>query len=730
MKKNENVYKRNKTLYIVSIAVIFSICFLSIGYSAYSNSLRIEGILAKVRPVASARITNVTLNNTTNGGVSNSEDFTQNKLLGNISLPNQDSTVTYRVDVTVFLSSEMKLSSITGLDSNLEYSISGYNMGDILCNANDECNLGATDDIYITIGYKSGEYDPNNTTYNLDLNFNFEVVQIVAKIGNARYQTLQAAINDVPTNNTQTTIDLLLNTSEVLTVSTGQNIVFNMHGNTISNNGTHNVIVNTGTIRMSDGTIMSNTSQGAINNNAGGVFIMTGGTISATGTRQAIYNDGGTLTISGNATLRATSTQRAPLHNLNNGTVTITGGRIESTNFSGIENHANLTIGIKDGVPDNTPIIMGRTYGVLSDTNFNYYDGIIKGVTNAFDDENYIDDTETSLTMMRSTETINTLTYKVVQLGIPITITFNANGGTCSESSRNINKGGSIGTLPIPTRTTYNFDGWFTAASGGSEVTSSTTFSDNDEIFAHWSQTIVAKIGNAEYPTVHSAVSAVPANTPTTIDIVKDIVLSEVIEIPANKNITFDLNNHTLSNRIQAMPIFETKGTSVIENGTVTTDGTQGAINNRTSGANTTLSNLTVIATGTRQALYNAYGTTTITGNCHLSNTTSERAAVHNLNNGTVIILSGTIESENHSGVYSESGTIIIGTKDGNISTTNPSIKGSLYGVNAVGTLKFYDGVLKGKTDAYNGTISDSDGTPTAGIEVIGGATYKTSHLE
>lgn len=67
-----------------------------------------------------------------------------------------------------------------------------------------------------------------------------------------------------------------------------------------------------------------------------------------------------------------------------------------------------------------------------------------------------------------------------------ITITFNANGGSCSTSTKSISKGGSLGSLPTPTRTNYTFDGWYTAASGGTKISASTTFSSNTTVYAHW----------------------------------------------------------------------------------------------------------------------------------------------------------------------------------------------------------------------------------------------------
>ena len=108
------------------------------------------------------------------------------------------------------------------------------------------------------------------------------------------------------------------------------------------------------------------------------------------------------------------------------------------------------------------------------------------------------------------------------------------------------------------------------------------------------------------------------------------------------------------------------------------------------------------------------------------------RAAVQN-HKGTVNIIGGTIVSSGFSAVVNENGkTLNIGTKDGNINTTSPNIQGAIYGVNKSGTFKFYDGILKGKTDAISGTIGDKETNSQVvnGTEQIDGETYKTAHLE
>lgn len=68
------------------------------------------------------------------------------------------------------------------------------------------------------------------------------------------------------------------------------------------------------------------------------------------------------------------------------------------------------------------------------------------------------------------------------------TLTYNANGGSVSPKNKSLNEGASYGNLPTPTRSGYTFDGWFTSASGGSKVSSSTIIKANTTIYAHWTK--------------------------------------------------------------------------------------------------------------------------------------------------------------------------------------------------------------------------------------------------
>ena len=65
-------------------------------------------------------------------------------------------------------------------------------------------------------------------------------------------------------------------------------------------------------------------------------------------------------------------------------------------------------------------------------------------------------------------------------------VSFDANGGTVAKSSAEYDKNDKIGTLPVPQRTGYTFEGWYTSASGGSKVTESTRVTSDMTVYARW----------------------------------------------------------------------------------------------------------------------------------------------------------------------------------------------------------------------------------------------------
>lgn len=75
------------------------------------------------------------------------------------------------------------------------------------------------------------------------------------------------------------------------------------------------------------------------------------------------------------------------------------------------------------------------------------------------------------------------------------TVSFDANGGTTSTASKSVIYNSTYGELPIPTREGYEFIGWYTKKTSGTQITSNTTvtITANQTLYAHW------KVMNVSY---------------------------------------------------------------------------------------------------------------------------------------------------------------------------------------------------------------------------------------
>ena len=326
---------------------------------------------------------------------------------------------------------------------------------------------------------------------------------------------------------------------------------------------------------------------------------------------------------------------------------------------------------------------------------------------------------EVPLEFMDITEAANTYT-----------VTFESNGGP-SVDPLTIEKNTPLGTLPVIALSGYVLDGWYYEPEFTTKAKETDLVEDNIILYAKWDMTAAAQINDTYYSTLEAAIDAVPTTEEeTVIKLLKDVSVEKVIA--KNKNIILDLQNHTISNSDNT-PILENNGYIVLKNGTfVTTSTGTGGINNNKD-ATMKLIDLTITSTGAKQALYNNGGIVEISGDSHFSNTSSNRAAVHNLNNGTMTIKSAEIIATAYHGVYNESGTLTIGEKDGVIDTTNPVIRGAKSGLYVANgqTFNFYDGIIKGKENAIN-TPSALDGKEEGSeikndTEVIDSVTYKTA---
>ena len=791
----------------LSAIILACILFLTVGYSTIQASLDISNISAIVRVEKDVRVTGITLASSSSSAVSYWEEYNVNDVFSSIVLPNSDSTITYNINITNIGNTEAAISDITGLPSNLTYTVNNYSFRNILCDNNNSnlCKLGSTTTISITVGYDENGYDSENTDYNIEMNFSFVgLSDSVARISNKLYSTLQNAVNDVPTNNTQTTITILNDTSESVSIARYKNIILDLNNKTISNNGDSPVIVNNGTMQIIGGTITSSAAKnGAINNESYGILTISSGSVVATGGRQALYNNKGVATITGSAYLSAVTNERAAVQNLSASTLTITGGTIVSTGSNAVQNEGTMTIGVKDSnINRNSLLIKGELAGIYSTVNFNYYDGTAKGKTVGINSASKVADVEMGYQIVTKGETIDGDLYSVNYLGNGYTVTFDPGDGTVDETTRYVEANDSLGPLPLPTYDYHSFTGWFTQ--NDVQISTSTTITGNTVFVAHWTEALyTAMIGDDGYQTLQGAVDAVADNdVKVEIKLLKNID-NENIVVSSGQNIEFDLQSYTISNT--SGMIIHNSGTILIKNGYLIRNGSndqnrviknessgsvtitggeiksncfqtiqnygtinitggkiwgapsvdQGIINNENSSSVLNVSGGQIIGTK-RQAIYNNGGRVTISGSAILSNgngATANRACVQNvsgtiaisggtitspsssypalLNNSTMNVTGGTITSSAFNAVNNASGTLTIGSNDGNLNISSPIIVANKVGVSNSATFNFYDGTIKGITNATSGTVT-YDTTRyqlIRGTEFMNGDTYKIVYL-
>ena len=137
----------------------------------------------------------------------------------------------------------------------------------------------------------------------------------------------------------------------------------------------------------------------------------------------------------------------------------LNGGTLE------IENQTNYTV--EDEFTLNNPTKTGYTFTGWTGSNGDVPQ-IEVTISNATGDKNY-------------TANFVANTY---------TVTFDANGGTPKESSRVVTYGGPLEDFKKPSRTGYEFKGWFTAAEGGDRVKGGDNkiveFTEDITLYAHW----------------------------------------------------------------------------------------------------------------------------------------------------------------------------------------------------------------------------------------------------
>lgn len=214
-------------------------------------------------------------------------------------------------------------------------------------------------------------------------------------------------------------------------------------------------------------------------------------------TKGTVSPAGQTIEHGKNATVTASRKTGYKFDGWYNGTTKVT-----SANPYTFAPTANITLTAKWSVYNITiPVNVSPTgAGTTSPSPFTGQEGSIVNITatpatgykfayltNGVNDTHYTDNPQSVVMLSVKTLTV----YFTLK---SYTVTWNANGGTVSPASTTKTHGSTLGTLPTPTRAStaeysYTFAGWFTAASGGTQISTTTTVTENVTYYAHWTAT-------------------------------------------------------------------------------------------------------------------------------------------------------------------------------------------------------------------------------------------------
>ena len=174
--------KQNKKVILFTSLVLVMVFIITIGYSSYSNNANINDLMAEVRVEKNIRVTGVSLSSSSDLVVSKNEDYNVKNIYSTLILPNKDSTVTYKVEITNIGNVEMGIYDITSNNENIEISLSDdYKLKDKICDGS-KCNLGIKKYIYVTVKYKDGSV-VSGDEFNMILTFDFRPFYTVSYEG-------------------------------------------------------------------------------------------------------------------------------------------------------------------------------------------------------------------------------------------------------------------------------------------------------------------------------------------------------------------------------------------------------------------------------------------------------------------------------------------------------------------------------------------------------------------
>ena len=202
---------------------------------------------------------------------------------------------------------------------------------------------------------------------------------------------------------------------------------------------------------------------------------------------------------------------------------------------------------------------------------------------------------------------------------------------------------------------------------------------------------------NADLSGCSTSIKSEPGNAAGGADMVFDILGGKITSVAgssSNYGETLNIRNSTLNGYIQNI-----NNINLYEDATVSVNSSSD--NSITYCGSVNIEGATVIG--------GIYLTNVRMNGGYIKGCSSGSVGISMTSGNTVTILSGKVEATSGAGIDMSGGTLTLGTNDPTFpNQTDPEIIGTTYGIKCSGTVNFYDGVLKGGTSAYSGSITNT----------------------
>lgn len=399
----------------------------------------------------------------------------------------------------------------------------------------------------------------------------------VAQIGDVVYFSLASAVAAVPAG-TQTTITMIGNedievNGYAVTIESGKDVILDLNGKTVtglcSSGGTSALIRVLGTLTIND-----SGSNGKLIGGADPTWTWDGSDDYTGSYASNTIRNEGTLIVNGGTLYNASTGSAAyAIDNYSAGKVTINGGTIDAKKASAIRlfynNGGVVTVNggsIGHYTDDDNYSYMGIQAMAGTNAVINVSGGTISGMYALY-----------SSGTGSSAVTITDGSFDgYVGFGSDGPTNLSISGGMFSEwvgtwgSQPGFITGGVFAEDPSESVA----DGYMATAN-----TDPATMADYPFTVVEDTNEYVAKIGSTKYLTLEAAIAAVPTDgTATTINLLSDITLDDLLVIEGGKNVVLDLGENTLTGDIdQYNSILEVKngtlaGTAYVNGGTSGTE--------------------------------------------------------------------------------------------------------------------------------------------------------------